>query len=307
MLWYYRGKTFVKSLIPYSYRGSMLGCERGRGVVGLPIPWKQGSYQRLNHPSRWGLVFTQRRSIVDAGMPQGGGLESRRRPLTITPDDVRGYKAAQNKVYGRKIVNRLYEIYSKELNNKRFAYDGDGSTVGGDLKRSKRSGVASFSGPATLMAITQTLLTWLVVYVHAEDSTPAFAPPRAASLLIQKMEEPSVFLEEDREWMRSDPILRVEKMFKKLETKFTEPPRFILCVLPERKICDIYGESKPRSPWLSPSITTSITYILPSSLLQVLGRGKTFINSVSSLNVSLLQSPLRTNIWPMSSSKSILR
>ncbi|KAJ8459913.1 hypothetical protein OPV22_032839 [Ensete ventricosum] len=52
-----------------------------------------------------------------------------------------------------------------------------------------------------------------------------------------KMEEPSVFLEEDREWMRSDPILRVEKMFKKLETKFTEPPRFILCVLPERKIC----------------------------------------------------------------------
>ncbi|RZS26872.1 hypothetical protein BHM03_00060278 [Ensete ventricosum] len=60
--------------------------------------------------------------------------------LTITPDDVWGYKAAQNKVYGRKIVNRLYEIYSKELNNKRFAYDGDGSTVGGDLKRSKRSG-----------------------------------------------------------------------------------------------------------------------------------------------------------------------
>ncbi|RWW39540.1 hypothetical protein BHE74_00055120 [Ensete ventricosum] len=60
--------------------------------------------------------------------------------LTITPDDVRGYKAAQNKVYGRKIVNKLYEIYSKELNNKRFAYDGDGSTVGGDLKRSKRSG-----------------------------------------------------------------------------------------------------------------------------------------------------------------------
>ncbi|RWV93281.1 hypothetical protein GW17_00044278 [Ensete ventricosum] len=64
-------------------------------------------------------------------------------------------------------------------------HERDGSTVGGDLKRSKRSGVASFSGPATLMAITQTLLTWLVVYVHAEDSTPAFAPPRAASLLIQ--------------------------------------------------------------------------------------------------------------------------
>ncbi|CAL9761195.1 unnamed protein product [Musa acuminata subsp. burmannicoides] len=61
------------------------------------------------------------------------------------------------------------------------------------------------------------------------------------------IEEPSVFLEEDREWMRSDPIVRVEKMFKKIEAKFTGPPRFILCVLPEKKTCDIYGPWKRKS------------------------------------------------------------
>ncbi|THU48237.1 hypothetical protein C4D60_Mb09t24110 [Musa balbisiana] len=61
------------------------------------------------------------------------------------------------------------------------------------------------------------------------------------------IEEASVFLEEDREWMRSDPIVRVEKMFKKIEAKFTGPPRFILCVLPEKKTCDIYGPWKRKS------------------------------------------------------------
>ncbi|URE28760.1 DUF1785 domain containing protein [Musa troglodytarum] len=60
-------------------------------------------------------------------------------------------------------------------------------------------------------------------------------------------EEPSVLLEEDREWMRSGPMVRVEKMFKKMEAKFAGPPRFILCVLPEKKTCDIYGPWKRKS------------------------------------------------------------
>ncbi|RWW82033.1 hypothetical protein BHE74_00009525 [Ensete ventricosum] len=32
-----------------------------------------------------GLVFTQRRSVVDTGVPQGGGLESGRRPVGAEP------------------------------------------------------------------------------------------------------------------------------------------------------------------------------------------------------------------------------
>lgn len=71
-----------------------------------------------------------------------------------------------------------------------------------------------------------------------------------------------MFLEEDREWMRSDPIVRVEKMFKKIEAKFTGPPRFILCVLPEKKTCDIYGESNLLLHGFLLSIATSVTYIL---------------------------------------------
>lgn len=49
--------------------------------------------------------------------------------VTITPLDERDKNAAQSKVYGRKIVNRLFEIYSKELKNKRFVYDGERSLV----------------------------------------------------------------------------------------------------------------------------------------------------------------------------------
>lgn len=104
-----------------------------------------------------------------------------------------------------------------------------------------------------------------------------------------------MFLEEDREWMRSDPIVRVEKMFKKIEAKFTGPPRFILCVLPEKKTCDIYGESNLLLHGFLLSDHDQC-YLYPSSLPKDLGRGKAFINSASSLNVSFLQRTLGTII-----------
>lgn len=42
---------------------------------------------------------------------------------------------------------------------------------------------------------------------------------------------------------KSNPVARVEKMFDLLTSKLTKEPKLILCVLPERKNCDIYG------PW----------------------------------------------------------
>jgi hypothetical protein len=42
---------------------------------------------------------------------------------------------------------------------------------------------------------------------------------------------------------KSNPVARVEKMFDLLTSKLTRDPKLILCVLPERKNCDIYGIS----------------------------------------------------------------
>lgn len=49
--------------------------------------------------------------------------------VSITSEDNR---AIENKVLGRKIIDKLYKTYSSELSGKRFAYDGEKSlyTVG---------------------------------------------------------------------------------------------------------------------------------------------------------------------------------
>lgn len=36
-------------------------------------------------------------------------------------------------------------------------------------------------------------------------------------------------------------MVRVDKMFEEVQSKLPGPPKFLLCLLPERKNCDIYG------------------------------------------------------------------
>ncbi|XP_058787186.1 protein argonaute 16 [Vicia villosa] len=57
------------------------------------------------------------------------------------------------------------------------------------------------------------------------------------------IERPYTLIEEDAQTRKFNPIARVEKMFDLLTSKLTKEPKLILCVLPERKNCDIYG------PW----------------------------------------------------------
>ncbi|KAK2443088.1 Protein argonaute 16 [Trifolium repens] len=57
------------------------------------------------------------------------------------------------------------------------------------------------------------------------------------------IERPYTLIEEEAQMRRSNPVARVEKMFDLLTSKLTRDPKLILCVLPERKNCDIYG------PW----------------------------------------------------------
>ncbi|KAH7672237.1 eukaryotic translation initiation factor 2C protein [Dioscorea alata] len=59
--------------------------------------------------------------------------------------------------------------------------------------------------------------------------------------------QPLTLLEEDRRWVRAGPVVRVEKMLDSLAARIKVKPQFILCVLPERKNCDIYGPWKKKN------------------------------------------------------------
>lgn len=47
--------------------------------------------------------------------------------------------------------------------------------------------------------------------------------------------------EEEPQFRRAPAPVRVDKMIEMLKSKLPSPPQFLLCVLPERKNCDIYG------------------------------------------------------------------
>ncbi|KAK9155508.1 hypothetical protein Sjap_002988 [Stephania japonica] len=61
------------------------------------------------------------------------------------------------------------------------------------------------------------------------------------------IDRPYTIIDEDPQCMRSSPVMRVEKMFEMIRSKLPGPPDFLLCVLPERKNCDIYGPWKMKN------------------------------------------------------------
>ncbi|GAB4859397.1 hypothetical protein Ancab_010860 [Ancistrocladus abbreviatus] len=54
------------------------------------------------------------------------------------------------------------------------------------------------------------------------------------------IERPYALIEEDQRMRKASPLVRVDEMFEKLQDKLPGEPEFILCVLPEKKNCDIY-------------------------------------------------------------------
>lgn len=63
-------------------------------------------------------------------------------------------------------------------------------------------------------------------------------------LYAQHIKGPHTLIEEDARYGSSSPVVRVEKMFEKIVSKFpSRRPQFLLCILPERKTSDIYGEA----------------------------------------------------------------
>ncbi|KAK1365277.1 Piwi domain-containing protein [Heracleum sosnowskyi] len=61
------------------------------------------------------------------------------------------------------------------------------------------------------------------------------------------IECPFTLIEEEHQYRRAIPLIRVDKVFEQIEVKHPGPRHFILCVLPEKKNSDIYGPWKNKS------------------------------------------------------------
>ncbi|KAJ6756606.1 TRANSLATION INITIATION FACTOR 2C putative-RELATED [Salix purpurea] len=60
--------------------------------------------------------------------------------------------------------------------------------------------------------------------------------------------DPMDVLEENAQFRRAPPLVRVDKMFEQIQTAFPDaPPRFLVCLLPDRKNSDIYGPWKRKN------------------------------------------------------------
>ncbi|XP_073158213.1 protein argonaute 4-like [Henckelia pumila] len=62
-----------------------------------------------------------------------------------------------------------------------------------------------------------------------------------------KVEAPFDVFEENSQFRRAPPLVRVEKMLEEVQSKLPGQPKFLLCLLPERKNCDIYGPWKRKN------------------------------------------------------------
>ncbi|GAB2285147.1 Protein argonaute-4 [Dionaea muscipula] len=61
------------------------------------------------------------------------------------------------------------------------------------------------------------------------------------------IEPPFDVFEENQQFRRAPPLVRVEKMFEEVQNKLPGPPQFLLCLLPERKNSDLYGPWKKKN------------------------------------------------------------
>ncbi|KAJ7964879.1 Protein argonaute like [Quillaja saponaria] len=66
-------------------------------------------------------------------------------------------------------------------------------------------------------------------------------------VFVQLVEPPFDVFEENPQFRRAPPMVRVDKMFEEVQSKLPGAPRFLLCLLPERKNSDLYGPWKRKN------------------------------------------------------------
>ncbi|XP_057429449.1 protein argonaute 4-like [Lotus japonicus] len=70
---------------------------------------------------------------------------------------------------------------------------------------------------------------------------------RIADMKGIQMDQPFDVFAESPQFRRAPPMVRVEKMFEDIQSKLPGAPQFLLCLLPDRKNCEIYGPWKKKN------------------------------------------------------------
>ncbi|KAG8640547.1 hypothetical protein MANES_13G066164v8 [Manihot esculenta] len=180
------------------------------------------------------LSSTQRASLVE---------KSRQKPLdrmrTVT-DALKNYRYDDDTVLsacGVSIEKQLMQVDGRVLETPK---------VGNSEDCFPRNGRWNFNNK-TLWK-THSIERWAVVNFSARCDTSQISRDligcgRRKGIQIER---PYTLIEEDPQSRRGSPVSRVEKMFEQMIPKLPWEPKFILCVLPERKNSDIYGPWKKK-------------------------------------------------------------
>ncbi|XP_021776500.1 protein argonaute 4B-like [Chenopodium quinoa] len=89
---------------------------------------------------------------------------------------------------------------------------------------------------------------WAVVNFSARCDTRGLVRDleKCANMKGIGFEAPFDVFEENPSNRRAPPLVRVEKMFEDVQSKLPGAPKFLLCLLPERKNCEVYGPWKKK-------------------------------------------------------------
>jgi eukaryotic translation initiation factor 2C len=90
---------------------------------------------------------------------------------------------------------------------------------------------------------------WAVVNFSARCDVRALVRDltRCAEMKGITVEAPFDIFEESSQFRRAPPVVRVEKMLDQIQSKLPGAPKFLLCLLPERKNSDLYGPWKRKN------------------------------------------------------------
>ncbi|KAK4477948.1 hypothetical protein RD792_017213 [Penstemon davidsonii] len=110
-----------------------------------------------------------------------------------------------------------------------------------------RNGRWNFNNKKFVEAVT--IERWAVVNFSARCDTAHLVREfqKVGRMKGIKVDDPFPVFNENQQFRRAPPHVRVEKMLEDMQSKLPKEPKFILCLLPERKNCDLYGPWKRKN------------------------------------------------------------
>ncbi|KAL6009687.1 hypothetical protein ACLOJK_000116 [Asimina triloba] len=175
------------------------------------------------------LGFSESLPCINVGKPK--------RPTYYPIEALRSsnYEADEMlKACGISINNNFTQVEGRVLSAPKLM-------VGNDEYIFPRNGRWSFSNKKLVKP--QKIERWAVVNFSARCDVRSLAHDlhRCGGLKGVVIAEPFDYFEESPQFRNAPPTVRVDKMFETIQSKLPSTPQFLLCVLPDRKNCNIYG------------------------------------------------------------------